>query len=187
MNISSNSHCQTSMLLCSLWSDCSSLKSFLACILIALNKNPEVRCIGVGEVNVGKSHNDDQKDVMKAAGSWKVCARQGASVEAAIHKAYQNVEAVLLIDDENVFNAINRKAMIRNISVIYPIISNCANNCYNTPAHQSIIAGSQILPKEGTAQGHQTVVVAYALGVTSLIHHLLETTSSNKLQPKEIA
>ena len=105
----------------------------------------------------------------------------------AIHKAYQNVEAVLLIDDENVFNAINRKAMIRNISVIYPIISNCANNCYNTPAHQSIIAGSQILPKEGTAQGHQTVVVAYALEVTSLIHDLLETTSSNKLQPKEIA
>lgn len=38
-------------------------------MLIALNKNPEVRCIGVGEVNVGKSHNDDQKDVMKAAGS----------------------------------------------------------------------------------------------------------------------
>lgn len=64
-------------------------------------------------MNVGKSHNNDQKDVMKPAGSWKVCARQGAAAEAAIHKAYQNAEAVLLIDNEKEFNAANIKAMIR--------------------------------------------------------------------------
>ena len=57
--------------------------------------------------------------VMKAACSLQVCAGQETGAEAAIHAVhdifkYYTAEAVLLIDVENAFNAINRKAMLHN-------------------------------------------------------------------------
>ena len=93
----------------------------------------------------------------------------------------------MFIDAENAYNAINRKAMLHNISVISPIISTYISNCYNTPAGLFIIEGTEILSKEGTTKGDPTAMAAHALGITPLTHHLLEKTSSNKLYSKEIA
>ena len=79
-----------------------------------------------------------KQDAMKAAGSLKACAGQEAGAEAAIQAVQYDIfkdhttETVLLIDAENAFNAIKRKAMLHNISVIYPIISTYISNCYNT-------------------------------------------------------
>ena len=78
------------------------------------------------------------------------------------------------------FNATNTKTMLHNISVLCPIISPYISNCYNTPACLFIIGGTEILWKEGTKQGDPTAVAAYALGVTLLIQHFLEMTSSKK-------
>ena len=80
-----------------------------------------------------------KQGVMKAAGSLQVCTGQETGAEAAIHAVhdifkYYTADAVYLIDAENAFNAINRKAMLHNISVICPIISTYISNCYNTPA-----------------------------------------------------
>ena len=55
-----------------------------------------------------------KQDVMKAAGSLQVCTWQEAA--AAIQTVYNifkdhTTEAALLIDAENAFNAINRKAI----------------------------------------------------------------------------
>ena len=129
-----------------------------------------------------------KQDAMKAAGSLQVCAGQEAGAEAAIHAVhnifkYHTTEAVLLIDTENIFNAINRKAMLHNISLICPTITTYISNCYNVPAHSFIIGGTEILSKEGTAQRDSTAIAAYALGVTPLIQNLLEIMSSNKLHP----
>ena len=79
------------------------------------------------------------------------------------------------------------KAVLHYVSVIYPIISTYVSKCYNMPAWLYIIGGTGILSKWGTTQGNPTVMAAYTLGVTSLIHHLLEITSSSKLYSKEIA
>ena len=40
---------------------------------------------------------------------------------------------------------------------------------------------------DGTTQGDPTAMAAYVLGVTSLMQHLREMTSSNKLFSKETA
>ena len=80
-----------------------------------------------------------KQDATKAAGSLKACAGQEAGAEAAIQAVQYDIfkdhtiETVLLIDAENAFNAIKRKAMLHNISVICPIISTYISNCYNTP------------------------------------------------------
>ena len=46
---------------------------------------------------------------------------------------YQNAEAVLRIAAENVFSAINRKAMLHKISANCSMTSTYVKNCYSTP------------------------------------------------------
>ena len=133
-----------------------------------------------------------KQDVMKAVNSLQVCAGQEAGAEATIHTVHDiskdhTTEAVLLIDAENAFNAINRKAMLHNISVLCLIISTYISNCYNTPGRLFIIGVTEILSKEGATQRDPTAMAAYALRVTPLIQNLLEITSSSKLYAKEIA
>ena len=127
-----------------------------------------------------------KQEIMKAAGSLQVCFGKKAGAEPGITAVYDifkdhTREAVILIDAENAFNAINTKVLLHYISVLYPIISTYIRNCYNTPAHFFIIGETEILSKEETKQGDPTEMTAYALGVTPLIQHLLEITPSNKL------
>ena len=80
----------------------------------------------------------NKKDAMKTGDYLQVCAAQEAGSEAAIQAGsnifkVQNTEVVSLIDSQNAFNVINKKAMLHNISLICPIISTYVNNCYNTP------------------------------------------------------
>ena len=93
--------------------------------MIPLSENSGLRPIGVGKVLKRISGKVaimiSQRYVMKAADSLQVCGRQEAVAEASIHAAHDifkdhNTEAVFLIDAENAFIAINRKAMLHNIS-----------------------------------------------------------------------
>ena len=64
-----------------------------------------------------------KQDVKRAAVSLQVCARQKAGAEAAIHAIHDiykdhTTEALLLIDAEKAFNAVNRNAMLHNILVL---------------------------------------------------------------------
>ena len=132
-----------------------------------------------------------KQDVLKAAGSLQVCDGQEAGAEAAIHAVYDTykdhiTKAVLLIDAENAFNIVNRKAMLLNISVKCPIIFMYITHCYYKLARLFIIGGTEIIAQEGTTQGDPTAMAVYALGVAPLIQHLLEIVSSNKLYSKEI-
>ena len=126
------------------------IESLVACRLIPLTKNPGLRPIGVGEVLrriSGKvAMMISKQDVIKAVGSLQVCAGQEAGAEAAIHAVHDifkdhTTEEVLLIDAENAFNAINRKAILHNTSVACPIISTSISNRYNMTASLFIIGG----------------------------------------------
>ena len=114
------------------------LEAFIANRLIPLNKNPGIRSVGVGEVvrRIAEKVIMDiaKKDVQQAAGFLKVCAGQDAGAEAPIQALYDLFQqdetgAVLLVDAENAFNSINRKAMLHNISITCPVLSTFVSNC----------------------------------------------------------
>ena len=74
-----------------------------------------------------------------------------------MHDIYglEETEAVLLINAENAFNSINRKAIIFNINkinnnifILCPIIVTYVKNCYTVPARLFIIGGKKNLSKE---------------------------------------
>ena len=84
----------------------------LACRLVALDKNPGVRPIGVCEVArriISKAILFAIKgDIQEAAGSRQMCSGQIAGIEAAVHSvrhllANDKVEAILLVDAINAF------------------------------------------------------------------------------------
>ena len=126
-----------------------------------------------------------KKDVITSTGSLQVCAGQEAGAEAAIHAMHniyetEECEAVLLIDVENAFNSINRKAMLHNISIICPIISNYITNSYTFNSRLFITEGKEIKSKEGTTQGDPTSTGAHALGITPLFQFLHELIYNNQ-------
>ena len=93
------------------------LSAFTACRLIALDKFPLVRPIGVSEVArriLGKAIlTVIGGDVQQVAGTIQLCAGQETGSEAAIHAICQifkqyHAEGVLLIDASNAFNRLNR-------------------------------------------------------------------------------
>ena len=167
-----------------------SLKMFSACRMIPLNKNPGLRPIGLcevlrqitGQVVMQISKDNDTN----AAGSLQVCAGQNAGAEVEIHVMHDNyndaeTEAVLLIDAENSFNAINS-----NISVLCPIISTFINNCYCIPARLLILGGKEIKSYEGTTQGDPTSMAVYALSVTPLLNSMLDFVNQKHHTTKEV-
>ena len=106
--------------LCSSFVDPQSLAPFLSCRLIALDKNPGVRPIGIGEVArriVAKAVLTVLRtDIQEAAGSLQLCAGQISGVEAAEHAIHdsfnsESCQAALLIDATNAFNCLNRRPL----------------------------------------------------------------------------
>ena len=101
--------------------DQSALKSFLACRLVPLDKNPGVRPVGICDVArriISKTIlKVIGKDIQETAGTLQLCAGQPAGIEAAIHSMRQIYEdersdALLLVDATNAFNQLNRRAAL---------------------------------------------------------------------------
>ena len=91
--------------------------------LIALDKCPGVRPIGIGEVScrlISKAFLQVVKpDILYAAGCLQLCAGQHGSWEAVIHSMWEifadeETEGVLLVDASNAFNSLNRQAALLN-------------------------------------------------------------------------
>ena len=113
---SSNELCHSLALLarrlCTTFVDTKGLAPLLACRLVALDKNPGVRPIGIGEAArriIAKTIlHVTREDIQQAAGSLQLCAGQMAGAEAAIHGMNlafhdQGSDAVLLVDAINAF------------------------------------------------------------------------------------
>ncbi len=160
------------------------LKPFLACRLIAINKKPGVRPIGICDVPrriISKAILSVLKsDVMEGAGSLQLCAGQTAGIEAATHAARHAFEAegchgVLLVDASNAFNSLNRSAALTKIRHICPPISTVLCNCYRSPT-ELFVDGSTLYSCEGTTQGDPLAMPMYALATTPLIEKLSNVT-----------
>ena len=165
-----------------------SIGPLMASRLIPLNKMPGLRPIGVGEVLrriIGKVVMSTLKtDVVESCANSQMCGHKSGS-EAAIHAMkvmYENndTDAVLLVDAENAFNSLNRKAFLHNIGIICPSITIFIRNCYTITTRLFVIGGTEIQSEEGTTQGDPLGMAVYAIGTTPLLNLLAESTDERE-------
>ena len=175
-------------------SDC--LNEYIAGRLVPLDKGdtkegkPGVRPVGVGEVLrrlVGKLVMGVIKnDVTSAAGPLQTCTGVKAGIEAAIHAMRQvfedeETEAILLVDAENAFNKLNRKAALSNIRELCPPFHQYLQNTYQAPA-KLIIPGENkydiIYSEEGCTQGDVAAMAKYGIATKPLIDKLGNAVNS---------
>ena len=152
----------------------------MACQLIALDKKPGVRPIGIGETVrriiakvvlcvIGE-------DVQFAAGSLQLCAGQPSGGEAAVHAMREafnddDTEGMLLIDATNAFNSVNSAVALYNIQRLCPSFSTILINTYRHPACL-FVDGDVLYSEEGTTQGDPLTMPFYALATVPLIQKL---------------
>ena len=166
--------------LCTSFVDPKGLSAFLACQLIALDKCPGVRPIGVCETArriISKAIlyaiKDDIQDV---AGLLQLCAGQIAGIKAAIHFMREsfhdeNTEAVLLVDTSNAFNSLNREAALHNISHVCSALATVLINTYRE-ATELFMDGSTLFSEEGITQSDSLAMHMYAMATIPFINHL---------------
>ena len=116
--------------ICTSLVDPKGLTAFVACRLIALDKCPGVRPIGIGEVVrhiLGKAIlSTIESEILEAAGS-----RSEAAIRAMKKTAkHPENEATLLVDASNAFNTLNRKVALFNIQKRCPPLANVLINTY---------------------------------------------------------
>jgi len=156
------------------------LSPFLACRLIALDKQPGVRPIGICEVVrriIAKAAlSIIRDDIQASAGSFQLCAGQLAGAEAAIHSvrslfACSDCDAILLVDASNAFNSLNRIVALHNIRQLCPPFATLLINTYRSPA-SLFISGDVLMSEEGTTQGDPLAMPMYALATIPLLKQL---------------
>ena len=99
------------------------VSAFLACCLIALDKFPGVRPIGICKTVrriIAKAVLHTIKyDLQEETGYQQLCAGQVSAIEAAFHAMKSSfesndTEAVPLVDTSNAFNSLNRQLALHN-------------------------------------------------------------------------
>ena len=160
------------------------IRALMANRLIALDKCPGVRPIGIGESLrrvLGKAVMlVAGADVQIACGADQLCAGLEAGIEAAIHSLNSIFDeqkdagwGVLLLDASNAFNALNRKAALWQARHLWPRGCRFLFNTYKGWA-ALVLTGSNCLlySKEGTTQGDPLSMAFYAIGLLPLIRDL---------------
>ena len=170
----------TAQRLCTNFIDPSAIAPFLACRLIALDKNPGVRPIGIGDTArriIAKAIlSVTRLDIQEAAGSLQLCAGQISGIEAAVHATDQlfkqeDTEAILLVDATNAFNSLNRLSALHNIQRLCPSLATALINTYREPT-ELFVDGDVLYSREGTTQGDPLAMPMYALATIPLIKKL---------------
>jgi len=161
------------------------LSSSLACCLITLDKQPGVHPIGICEVVrrevvrriVAKAALSlIHTDIQASGGSFQLCAGQVAGAEAAIHSvrtlfAYNECDAILLVDTSNASNSLNRIVALHNICQLCPPFATLPINMYWSPACL-FISGNVLMFEEGTTQGDPLAMPMYVLATIPLLKQL---------------
>ena len=81
----------------------------------------------------------------------------------------ETMEEVLLIDNENAFDAVNRRRFYIYINVTCRSIAIFVYNCYSKPSCLFVIGGVEILPSEGTTLGDLDAIAVYVITIMLLI------------------
>ncbi len=163
--------------ICTSFVDPEPLAPLLACRLIALDKCPGVRPIGIRDaarrIIAKAALSIVRLDIQEATGSQQLCGGQISGVKVAIHATRSSFEseeseAVLLVDATNAFNALNRQVALQNIRCLCPAIATILINTYRTPT-DLYVDGNVILSQEGTTQRDPLDMPMYGLATISPI------------------
>ncbi len=133
--------CHALARICTSLVDPKGLSPLTTCRLIALDKRPGVRPIGICETSRhAKAILFTTKgDIQYIATPRQLCAGQIAGIEAAVHSikclfTMEDTEAVLLVDASNAFNSLNRQTALRNVRHLCPPLANILINTYRKPS-----------------------------------------------------
>ena len=171
--------------LCTAYVDPTCISALVAGRLIALDKCPGIRPIGIGEtlrrIIARAISYVLREDIKTAAGPLQLCAGQVSGCEAAIRAIKEIMDeptndAVLIVDASNAFNNLNRETAMRNISVLCPSLATVIINTYRSDI-QMFIGDETILSQEGTTQGDPLAMAVYAIATTPLIQQLRITNT----------
>jgi hypothetical protein len=163
------------------WEDISAL---MANRLIALDKCPGVRPIGIGECLrriLGKCIVlVTGPDVEEICNSAQLCSGVQAGIEGAVHSMGDLFTAnaskgwgMLLVDASNAFNSINRMSALMNARAMWPRCSRFLFNTYRGHATLKVQDATELLySREGVTQGDPLSMLMYSLAVMPLIRSL---------------
>jgi hypothetical protein len=169
--------------LCTTYVDPKGLSSFTASRLIAIDKQPGVRPIAIGEVSrriISKAILSVLKaDILDVAGSVQLCAGQTAGCEAAVHAMKmifegEDTQAALLVDAQNAFNLLNRQLALINCHRLCPSIAATLTNLYRVDS-SLYVQNQTVMSREGVMQGDPLAMAMFAIGITPLIRELGST------------
>ena len=143
--------------------------------MIALDKNPGIRSVGIGEIFrrivTAALIQNFRGETQNATGPIQTCGGAQSGVKAAVHKMSglfddSTTECVLFIDADNAFN---RQAALQNISFICPEISTFLNNVYKSPT-PFYIKQHIIMSREGTMQGDVAAMQMYSIATKPMVY-----------------
>ena len=167
--------------ICTSYVDPMGLRAFVASRLIALDKCPGVRPIGIGEVArriIGKAILAIiADDIQEAAGFQQVCAGQQAGCEAAVHAMHEifddpTTQGILLETQPTRLTInLNRQVALHNIQLRCPSLAMVLINTYRMKA-DLFINGETIPSEEGTTQGNPLAMAMYAIAILPLIQRV---------------
>ena len=158
-------------------------QALLSSRLIALDKSPGVRSIGIGETLgriMGKAVCLVTWDVAKdICASKKLCTGLQCGIECTIHAAtdlsnsHDDSYGMLTVEAKNAFNTINRSALLWNIRVLWPHTSRFIFNTYRNQS-PLILKGSTLtlFSSEGIVQGYPLSMFIYAVASLPIIDQM---------------
>ena len=160
------------------------LQAFVARRGIALDTQPRVRPIGIGEcrqrIEAKAMALATGSDVQEVCGAAQLCASTKGGIEAAVHTMSHTIndndtKGLFLVNAANAFNSISRPAALWNCRVLWPRCSMFLFNFYR--GFPIIILKSAdtihvLLSQEGTTQGCPVAMLMYSIGVHPLISRL---------------
>ena len=166
--------------LCTEYLDPEGLAPLVACRLVALDKCPGVRPIGIGECArriIGKTISAVlSTDIQESVGALQLCTGHESGCEAAVHALRSifnstKTDAILTVDATNAFNSLNREVALRNVMQVCPPLATALINTYRSNI-DLYINGEIISSQEGTTQGDPLAMAMYAIATIPMIQKI---------------
>jgi uncharacterized C2H2 Zn-finger protein len=162
------------------------IQALMSSRLVALDKCPGVRPIGIGECLrriISKCMIlATGSEVTEACGQSQLCSGLSSGIEGAIHamnnlyqdKCYPGSNwGMILVDANNAFNSVNRQLALWQARIYWP---HCARFLYNTyNGHAELVirdSDIRLYSKEGVTQGDPLAMPLYALATLPIINKM---------------